>query len=53
MRHTFPRRVDDKECGVVNLDLSKNSGTHGVCYYKNNDKDYYFDSFGLDPPIEL
>ena len=43
----------DKECGVVSLDLSKNSGTYWVCYYKNKEKSYYFDSFGLDSPIEL
>ena len=41
------------ECGILNLDVSKNNGTHWVCYYKNNEKCYYFDSFGLDPPLEL
>ena len=54
MRDTLPRRINNKECGVLNLDMSKNKGTHWVCYYKNNYRGcYYFDSFGLDPPIEL
>ena len=47
---------NDIECGVMNLETSKacNSGTHWVCYHKNNHWGcYYFDSFGLDPPIEL
>ena len=40
MRDTLPGKVDDVECGVVNLKTSKacNSGTHRVCYYKNKDK---------------
>jgi hypothetical protein len=45
MRDTLPSKL--------NLDISKNNGTHWVCYYKNKDKCYYFDSFGLDPPLEL
>ena len=54
MRDTLPDKVNDQECGVVNLDESGNNGTHWVCYYKNSHKGcYYFDSFGLDPPIEL
>ena len=64
MRDTFPKQVSNKrskassspwdiECGILNLDVSKNNGTHWVCYYKNKDKSYYFDSFGLDPPLEL
>ena len=38
MRDIFPGKVDDVECGVVNLDLSNNNGTHWVCYYKNKEK---------------
>ena len=53
MRDTLPDKINNKECGVVNLDVSKNTGTHWVCYYKNKDTSYYFDSFGLDPPLEL
>ena len=53
MRDTLPNKIKNNEVGIVNLDSIKNSGTHWVCYYKNKDKCYYFDSFGLDPPIEL
>ena len=38
MRDTLPDKVDDEECGVVNLDESRNSGTHWVFHYKNNEK---------------
>ena len=49
MRYTLPNKINDNEVGIVNLDSVKNKGTHWVCYYKNKDKCYYFDSFGLDP----
>ena len=52
MRDTLPSKMNDEECGILNLDVSKNSGTHWLCYYKNKDKSYYFDSFGLDPPLQ-
>lgn len=45
MKDTLLTKVNDKEWGVVNLDESKNRGTHWACYY--------FDSFGLNPPLEL
>ena len=53
MRDTL-LRVNDVECGVVNLDTSVGNCTYWACYYKNNlRKCYYLRSFGLDPPIEL
>ena len=36
MRDTLPSKVNDNECGILNLDISKNNGTHWVCYYKNS-----------------
>lgn len=53
MRDTLPKIVNHKECFVMNLDSNDNNGTHWVCLYKNNNKKYYFDSYGLDPPIEV
>ena len=59
MRDTLPNKVNNNEVGIVNLDSVQNNGTHWVCYSlrkgdaKDKDKCYYFDSFGLDPPIEL
>jgi hypothetical protein len=41
------------ECGVLNLNLSKEPGSHWTCWYKTKTKKYYFNSFGLPPPKEL
>jgi len=35
-----------QECGVVNLNTSKQQGSHHTCYWVSNNKKYYFDSFG-------
>ena len=37
MRDTLPNKVSNKECGIVNLYVSKNNGIHWVCYYNNNE----------------
>ena len=41
------------ECGVLNLNLSTERGSHWVCWFKTINKKYYFNSFGLPPPKEL
>jgi thioredoxin-related protein len=38
---------------VVNLDTSKNDGTHWTVCYSYPLKSCYFDSFGFVPPLEL
>ena len=53
MRDTLPKRIRKNECGILNLDLQQNQGTHYICYYKNNSKRIVFYSFGLPPPEEL
>lgn len=54
MRDTLPKKPFKKECGVINLDSSENSGTHWVAYAKSYDYVEYFDSYGnLRPPKEL
>jgi hypothetical protein len=53
MRDSLPNKINKIEVGIVNLDSKNNKGTHWVAYYKKNEKCYYFDSFGLDPPIEI
>jgi hypothetical protein len=56
MRDALPNKVNLNETGIVNLDESKNLGSHWVAYYYNKDKNlkFYFDSFGdLSPPQEL
>lgn len=54
MRDTLPAKVHKKECGIVNLNRSSESGSHWVCYYKDGShKRIYFDSFGQITPIEI
>lgn len=53
MRDELHSNPKDAECGVVNLNTSRESGTHWVCYYKMGHKRFYFDSFAEPPPIEV
>lgn len=55
MRDTLPiTGALQRECGILNLDISTNPGTHWVAYRKINNQVEYFDSFGnLKPPKEL
>ena len=39
--------------GVLNLNLSNESGSHWTCWFKINSDKYYFNSFGLPPSKEL
>ena len=43
----------NKECGIINLNTSKENGSHWSCWYKKGTQKYYFDSFGLLPPKEI
>src|SRR6266849_6092448 len=43
----------DNECTVINIDHSSNEGTHWTCLFIENNVAYYFDSFGLEPPLEI
>ena len=52
--NTLPYKPNNKECGIVNLDKSGGSGTHWVAWYKNGkNKKVYFDSYGVQPPVEV
>ena len=53
MRDTLPNNPQEKECGVLNLNKSSESGSHWVAFYKDGDKRIYFDSFGQVVPLEL
>jgi len=46
-------KLKNTECGVLNLNLSNESGSHWTCWFKVKNKKYYFNSFGLQPPQEL
>ena len=56
MRDTLPHTPYPKECGIVNLNTSRESGSHWVCYFKDDDQKntrIYFDSFGQVTPMEI
>lgn len=54
MRDELKNKVPvHQECGILNLNTSKEPGSHWVCWYKDGNKKYYFDSYGLVPPLEL
>lgn len=43
----LPNKIKPNECGIINLDF------HWVCYFKDSNKTYYFDSKGQDAPLEV
>ena len=49
----LPKRVNDIECGIVNLSPHEQLGIHWVCYAKIYKTRIYFDSFGRKPPLEI
>ena len=49
----LPIKPNKKECGIVNFDKSGGPGTHWVDWYKNGKTKIYFDSFGVQPPLEV
>ena len=54
MRDTIPSTPHLQECGIVNLNTSRESGSHWVCYFKNGKKArIHFDSFSQVTPIEI
>ena len=56
LRDQLPYKCKKNECGIVNLKESP-PGTHWVCYFRESNKkgkrNYYFDSYGLPPPLEI
>lgn len=60
MRDNLPKKPRRNECGILNLQTTKEDGSHWVTYFKHSgsgggsDIIYYFDSYGnLSPPKEL
>ena len=49
----LPKKPNKKECGIVNFDKSGGPGTQWVTWYKNGKTKIYFDSYGMQPPIEV
>lgn len=50
LENITPRGI---ESGILNFDLSTNSGTHWICWIKSATHIMVFDSYGTPPPIEL
>jgi len=54
VRDSLPNKPRIEECGILNLGDSSGNGSHWVAWFKRrNRENYYFDSFGIQPPIEL
>jgi hypothetical protein len=53
MRDQLPRKPNDVETGIINLDNSSGPGTHWVAYAIDPRGIVYFDSYGLAPPKEF
>ena len=53
MRDTLPLYPFNVESGIVNLNTSKQAGSHWVCYYRNKTEGVYFDSYGQITPVEI
>ena len=53
MRDALPKKPRHQECGFVNFNTSQQPGSHSVCYYKDDERRIYFDSFGQITPIEI
>ena len=53
VRDVLPRKPKKNESGILNLDDSSGDGTHWVLWYRKNNKNFYFDSYGIQPPLEL
>jgi hypothetical protein len=52
MKDEIPKDLKDGFY-IINLDDSKNDGTHWCVFYKNPTINVYFDSYGFLPPEEL
>ena len=43
----------EQECGILGSKAHTEDNMHWTAWFKDGDKKYYFDSFGLDPTIEI
>ena len=50
---TLQKKPKKKECSIVNFDKSGGPGMHWVAWYKNCRTKIYFNSYGIQPPIEV
>ena len=54
MRNSLPKKPEKYESGILNLNLSSQSGSHWTAYKKFDDIAIFYDSYGnLKPPPEF
>ena len=53
VRDNLPVKGKRNECGILNLDDASGRGNHRVVWYRKNYENYYFDSYGIQPPREI
>jgi len=53
MRDELPAKPRKTECGILNLETSRQTGSHWVAWHKDGKECYYFDSFAEPPPLEI
>lgn len=52
LRDELPSKPKKKECGILNL-ADDPPGTHWTAWFKKDDDKIYFDSYGIQPPLEI
>ena len=53
LRDTLPTKKKLNEYDILNLDSSSGNGTHWVMWFKKGKDNFYFDSYGVQPPSEV
>ncbi len=53
MLNELPDKVNNNECGIVNLNKTGEKGSHWVTYWKRGETRIYFDSYGQITPLEI
>jgi hypothetical protein len=46
-------KFSNNECLILNSDVSSGSGIHWMCLFSKDGVTFYFDSYGLSPPLEV
>jgi len=52
-RFRYRKKPNKDECGILNLDDFSGNGTHWILWHRKNSNNFYFDSYGIQPPLEL
>ena len=53
LRDALPTKSKLNECGILNLDSSSGDVTHWVMWFKKCKDQFFFDSYGVQPPSKL